>query len=78
MEVIKNVAESPMLAVDDVVFELRRLSCLTNMLTRLHARDDCVDLEDIGLAMSLIRDSLDCQINALDAIQWPKGKAAGA
>lgn len=78
MEVIKNKTESPMLAVDDVVFELRRLSCLVNMLTRLQARDDYVDLEDIGLAMGLIRDNLDYQIKALDTIQWPKGKAVGA
>lgn len=78
MEVIKTVGESPMLAVDDVVFELRRLSCLINMLTRLQAKDDYVDLEDIGLAMGLVRDNLDYQINALDAIQWPKGRAVGA
>lgn len=78
MEVIKTVGESPMLAVDDVVFELRRLSCLINMLTRLQGKDDSVDLEDIGLAMGLVRDNLDYQINALDAIQWPKRKAGSA
>lgn len=60
-----------------MVFELRRLSCLINMLTRLQARDDYVDLEDIGLAMGLIRDNLDYQINALDGIQWAQQKAVG-
>lgn len=78
MEVVKNKEERPMLAVDYVVYELRRLSCLLNMMTRLQDKDDYMDPEEIGLAMGLIRDNLDYQINALDTIQWPKGKAVGA
>jgi len=75
MEYISN---SPILVVSDVVFELQRLSGMCHLLAQLRDRHDTVDVEAVGDAMGLIRDILDNQVKALDAIQWRAGKTVGA
>ena len=73
MEVIKNVAESPIIVVGDVVFELEKLSGLCFLLSQFQNNKpaDTIALNDIG-------DCLDRQIKALDGIQWTQQKAVGA
>lgn len=75
MEYISN---TPMFLVDDVIVELRHLSSLCHVIGQLQDCHDTVDTEVVGDAMYLIRDILDAQVKALDAIQWPSGKAVGA
>lgn len=73
MEVIKNVAEGPIIVVGDVVFELEKLSGLCFLLSQFQNNKpaDTIALSDIG-------DCLDRQIKALDGIQWTQQKAVGA
>lgn len=80
MEVIKNAAESPILVVSDVIYDLQRLSNLCFLLGQFQNNPpaDTIPLSDVGDAMSVISDCLDRQVKALDAIQWPKEKAVGA
>lgn len=80
MEVIKNVAESPIIVVGDVVFELEKLSGLCFLLSQFQNNKpaDTIALSDIGDAMTVIGDCLDRQIKALDGIQWTQQKAVGA
>ncbi len=75
MECINN---SPMLLVDDVIVELRRLSSLCHVMGQFQDYHDTVNTETVGDTMCLIRDILDHQVKALDAIQWRKEKAVGA
>lgn len=69
MEVIKNVAERPMQAVDDVVFELRRLANMLFLLSQLNDRTAELDAEEFCDTMFIIWGCLDRQVKALDAIQ---------
>lgn len=80
MEAIKNVAESPIIVVSDVVFELEKLSGLCFLLSQFQNNKpaDTIALSDIGDTMTVIWDCLDRQIKALDGIQWAQQKAAGA
>lgn len=80
MEVIENVAESPIIVVNDVVFELEKLSGLCFLLNQFQNNkpSDTIALSDIGDTMTVIWGCLDRQIKALDSIQWPKEKAIGA
>ena len=71
MQIPKLTIEARM-AVEAAVTNLRQLSGLCFMLTRLQDRDDATDLEDIGGAMALIYKTMDAEIKALDTIQWPK------
>ena len=75
MKIVDSTAESPILVVSNVELELQRLSDMCHLLAQLHDRQDTVDLEAVGHAMGVIRDILDAQVKALEAIQWPKGKA---
>lgn len=75
MEYISN---SPMMAVEDVSIELQRLSSVCNVLSMAGESGLEAKMADISNIMRVLRDCLDVQINALDAIQWAKGKAVGA
>lgn len=78
MEYIGRISEHPMMIVDDVSVELRHLSNLCHVMAQLQDHHDTVDADAVGDAMCLIRDCLDVQLKALEAIRWPKGKAAEA
>lgn len=78
MEYIGKISEHPMMIVDDVTVELRHLSNLCHVMSLLQDHHDTVNTEAVGDAMCLIRDCLDTQLKALDAIQWPMGKTVTA
>ena len=78
MEYIGKISEHPMMIVDDVSVELRHLSSLCHVMAQLQDYHDTVSTEAMGDTMCLIRDCLDAQLKALEAIKWPKGKAVGA
>ncbi len=78
MEVVKNKVEDPMLAVDDVVFELKRLANMLFLLSQFSGRQCEMDAEEVGDTMGVIWGYLERQIKALDAIQWSPRKSVSA
>lgn len=66
---------NPMMAVDDAVYELRRLSNLCHVMTFLKEdRSEVVCTDDVSDVMGVLRDCLDQQIKALDSIQWSEAR----
>jgi len=73
MENTKNM-KSPLVVVGDVILDLQRLANLCSVMSMLKDRSDELTAEEVGDTMGLLRDALDRQVKALDAIQWPRAK----
>lgn len=66
------------MTIDNVICALRRISGLCHMLGHIGETASDIKAEHLMYTLSFIRDGLDDQIELLDAIQWPEGKAVGA
>jgi len=73
MENTKNM-KSPLVVVGDVILDLQRLANLCSVMSMLKDRSDELTAEEVGDTMGLLRDALDRQVKALDAIQLPRAK----
>lgn len=69
-----GTVESPLEVVAGVSVELERISSLLNVLTQIQGNYSEIELTDFSNTIGVIRDCLDCQIKALDGIDW-RGQA---
>lgn len=69
----KNQETCPFLVVDEVSFELERISDLCYALGYVNERDGVVSADVLAHSFMVVRDLLDTQIKSLARIDW-RGK----
>lgn len=60
----------PFLVVDEVSYELERVSSLCSALGAVNERDCIVSVDSMAHSFQLIHDLLDSQIKSLERIDW--------
>lgn len=67
---MNNINSHPMFVVEDAVYELRRLSSLCDIMTRMDDEGGHPAVNSIIDTLEILRRALNAQIKTLDAIQW--------
>ncbi len=60
----------PFLVVDEVCYDLERVSDLCSALGAVNERDCIVSVDSMAHSFQVIRDLLDAQVKALSGIDW--------
>lgn len=67
---MKNYETCPFLVVDEVFYELEKVSDLCSALGAVNERDGVVSVESMAHSFIIVRDLLDEQLKALGRIDW--------